>query len=194
MGNGYEILESPCTVDINNDAVPPEYKENALTWNLTAAEGYKSEQKIEQDIHVDHYKFNRKAKIKDLPRNYVITHCSQIEELFPSAFKKPVPDANVYETGSAWYIWQYSFSGKMFHNIVKYKFALTLYYYQLDAALDYSRVPLPISEFSIRVYSPGEGYGPWQYEALKYSADIYQQILQIENQDGNTSSLIKFCC
>eukprot|EP00339_Tiarina_fusa_P019927 CAMPEP_0117017370 /NCGR_PEP_ID=MMETSP0472-20121206/13570_1 /TAXON_ID=693140 ORGANISM="Tiarina fusus, Strain LIS" /NCGR_SAMPLE_ID=MMETSP0472 /ASSEMBLY_ACC=CAM_ASM_000603 /LENGTH=177 /DNA_ID=CAMNT_0004721711 /DNA_START=282 /DNA_END=812 /DNA_ORIENTATION=+ len=105
--NGEIISGNSATLDINNDSVPPTYKADALTWNLTAAEGYNSEQKIEQDIHRDHYKYNRKAKIKDLPQSFQLKNCGQLTEMFPSAFKEPVkdPTAHVLQTGQRMYIW-----------------------------------------------------------------------------------------
>lgn len=45
---GNETNKDDTTVDINHDSNPLELKESALQWNLTAAEGFKNEQKLEQ--------------------------------------------------------------------------------------------------------------------------------------------------
>ena len=99
--------------------------------------------------------------------------------MFPGAFKNGIthPEEHILQEGVSLTIWEYSFKGKMFFDIVKYKFAWTLYFLSIDTALDFDAQPFPNSEFSIRVYSPGEGYGPWQYEALEYSASIYKKLL-----------------
>lgn len=132
------------------------------------------------DIHRDHFKFNRKAKIKKLPQNYDITLCGELYEIFPNAFDSTHiynPQGKLLRTQPDLYIWEMSYSGKMFFDILKYKFAWTLYFRYLNEATDYYATPFGISEFSMRIYSPGKGYGPWQKEGLEVAADIYEQLL-----------------
>jgi hypothetical protein len=46
--NGQPVGGNTTTIDINNDGVPRTDKRDALRWNLTVAEHYKGEEKIEQ--------------------------------------------------------------------------------------------------------------------------------------------------
>merc|ERR1712151_1266500 len=77
-----ELIENESTVDINNDASPPTFKADAMRWNLTAADGYKYEEKLEQDIHQHSHKFNRKTKVKNLPSGTTFKWCGNVTDMF----------------------------------------------------------------------------------------------------------------
>jgi len=177
-----DIIEDKTTIDINEDSNPTDDIHTATAWDLAAADHYKSEEKIEQDIHSSHYKYNRKTKVKNLPTKFKLKTCGDIEEMFPYAFGVPIDgDKKLHGLGTVYYVWEYSFSGYMFFDSVKFKFAWTLYYTSLENALDYQLAPEHQPEFSIRVYSPGDGMAPWYKEALEYSADIFVKVLAFES-------------
>jgi len=176
------IIENKTTVDINQDSVPGPYKEDAMTWDLSANEIYDSEEKIEEDIHTHSHKFNRKTKVKHLPTDFTLSTCGDLLEMFPHAFdKKGNVDPNTHLPVSSkpppYGVYEVSYSGKMYYDILKYKFSWTFYYGSVAHALNDRAKPAPsASEFSFRIYSPGEGYGPWQYEGLVYAAELYHAV------------------
>ena len=65
--NGNIINKDITTLDINHDAEPPELKEAALKWNLTANAIYKNEQKLEQG-----------KKAKSFSKNFCLTFFKNI--------------------------------------------------------------------------------------------------------------------
>jgi len=156
-----------------------------MIFDLSPSSNYKSEEKIEQDIHSKYYKFNRKTKIKKLPNDYDIKTCGDIVELFPNALNdyKFNKNGEVSLTKHDKYIWQYSFKGDdLYYGTTKYKFNWTLYYKSMEQALDPTEIPNESAEFSIRIYSINEGYGPWMYEPLEYTANLYSSILDFYDQ------------
>merc|ERR1712100_422399 len=175
------VKENETTFDINMDEPK---KIDALTkWDLTPSENYKSEQKIEHDIHTHSDKFNIKAKVKEMPTDYEITKCKEIVELFPFAFGEDYdPEAEVPRKGGDKFIWDYSYTGDMFFGSAKVKLSWTLYFDDLETAMDLTKKPTHSSEFSIRLYSPNEGYGPYQREVLDWAASVYRGVTKYNKQ------------
>lgn len=182
--HGKEV-ENKTTIDINQDSVPKKDKSTAMKWDLQPNSTYVSEEKIEQDIHKTYYKFNRKTKIKDLPTDFDLETCGDLLELFPYAFDTVGPvdvHTELPKLSSEYAVWEYSFSGKMYYGILKYKFAWTLYYSTVDHARKSNYPPSDSSsEFSFRIYSLGKGYGPWQYDGLVFAAQLYDALLNFDD-------------
>ena len=177
-------FENKTAVGINEDSHKHKHKATAMAWDLQAAEGYKSEEKIEQDIHTSFYKFNRKTKIKNLSVDFDMETCSDMLDLFPYALdgvEEANPQGKLSKHSEDHAVWIYSFSDFMFYDAIKYKFAWTLYYPTIEDAVHESHVSS--SEFSIRIYSLGKGYGPWEYNSLKYTAELFQAILDFYGED-----------
>lgn len=180
-----DIIEDKTTMDINQDSNPKPDKSTAMQWDLQPNSNYKNEEKIEQDIHHSYYKFNRKTKIKNLPTDFELNTCGDLVELFPHAFDSntvPVDNSTkIKEDGTSYAVYEYSFSGKMYYNILKYKFAWTLYYSTIDRSRNNNFPPSgQMSEFSFRIYSLGKGLGPWQYDGLVFAADLYKAVQQFD--------------
>ena len=197
------VIENGTAVSINMDAYPKTYKKDALTHNLHPGAMYmnQSEEKIEQgsfvniffifgnfsdffcetDIHTAYYKFNRETKIKHLPGNFEVTTCGQAKEMFPYAFPNK---SNIHDntplslTAGApiYYVWEYSISDHAFYGTTKIKFAWTLYFKQLGYCYDFTRKPMYESEFSMRVYSLGNGWADWDYDVLVYMGQLYKKL------------------
>ena len=136
------------------------------------------------DIHTSSDKFNIKAKIKKLPTHFSdVKTCGKVSALFPYCFGEDVdPDAPVQKSGNDVFIWDYSYSDYMFFGTSKVKLSWTLYYDDLESAMDYSKAPTHHSEFSIRIYSPNEGMGPFQRESLDWVAAIYRGVKEYSPQ------------
>jgi len=69
----------------------------------------------------------------------------------------------------------------MFNDSVKIKFDWTLIYDDLESALDFTKVPTHKSEFSIRIYSPGEGKAPHFRESLEWIASVFRGMVDLMN-------------
>ena len=136
---------------------------------------------IHVDIHKHSHKFNHKVKVKDISSAWTFKYCENVTTMFPHAFQGAglikLPAHTLVPHNTARYIWQHSYKQDLFYGILKTKFSWTLYYPALEDAMNSTAVPNHESEFSFRVYSPGDGYGPWQYEALVYAAELYKEIL-----------------
>lgn len=175
------IVENKTTIDISEDSKPHRDKYSAMIWDLGPNPDYKSEEKIERDIHHSFYKFSRQSKIKKLPTFYEPTSCLDIIEFFPNAFDNVyfnpngsiIKDIDTKERA----IYEYSFSDYFFFDILKYKFSWTFYYDSLEDAINDNNFVRTTSEFSFRIYSPGDGFGPWQYEGLVFASDLYKAVL-----------------
>ena len=104
--------------------------------------------------------------------------CGDVSTLFPYCFDEDVDlDAEITTSGRDKYIWDYSYSDYMFFGTSKVKLSWTLYYDTLAAAMDYTKAPTHRSEFSIRIYSPNKGMGPFQRESLDFVASIYRGVV-----------------
>lgn len=101
--------------------------------------------------------------------------------MFPYAFNAPTDvTAPIGIINPTYYVWEYSIGGDMFFGTTKFKLGWTLYYTSLENALDYQLAPEHQPEFSIRIYSPGDGIAPWHYEALEYAADIFRKTMEFD--------------
>ena len=110
-----------------------------------------------------------------------MTKCSDAMTLFPWAFPNttsPDQPLTTRESRTVKYIWEYSISDKVYYDTTKIKFAWTMYYDNLSNCYDpLAQAINGYSEFSIRVYSLGEGYASWNKDALTYVAKLYLAIL-----------------
>ena len=98
--------------------------------------------------------------------------------MFPNAFPNKTKDSTTVSTlsGNTFYVWEYSITDHTYYGTTKIKFAWTLYFMQLGYCYDFTRKPMYQSEFSMRVFSLGNGWADWDYDALVFVGELYGKL------------------
>lgn len=137
-----------------------------------------SEQKLEQDIHPCYFKYNRKVKVEKLPFGTELT-CAKCLEYFPTYFINPdgVNSTLGLHSNKTWWSSMIGKDYYLFNGTTKIKSSFNLYYSNYAEAVSGSAPPLRDSEWSLRIYSLGDGYGPWDRYVLTTIGQLYRYLL-----------------
>ena len=128
-------------------------------------------------MHPCWYKFNKKTKVKSLPNEFAFETCADVVDLYPHSFDGVDLEKPISTKGVA-YFWEYKFKGHMQGGVTKYKLSFNLAYKSMELAQDGTTTPVSgESEFSIRMYSPGDGLLPWDYKLLAEMGENYLYLL-----------------
>jgi hypothetical protein len=105
-------------------------------------------------------------------------NCEKCHELFPNTFY----DADLFaasplrvHSDKVW--WALIQDGYLFGNTTKFKASFTLAYETLEEAQNIMNKPHHDSEWSLRIYSLNDGYGPWDEYVLASLGHFYKSLL-----------------
>ena len=117
-------------------------------------------------------------KVEKLPYGTELS-CAKCLEYFPNYFVNPngVNSTLGLHSNKTW--WS-SIVGKdyyLFNGTTKIKSSFNLYYNNYAEAVSGSAPPLRDSEWSLRIYSLGDGYGPWDRYILTTIGQLYRYLL-----------------
>ena len=128
-------------------------------------------------MHSCWYKFNKKTKVKNLATNFEFKTCGDVLALYPHSFKGANEKKSISKKSTT-YFWEWKYHGYMQNDQTKFKLSINLAYKSLSAALDGNIAPTSgESEFSIRMYSPGDGKDLWNYKLLAEMGENYKFLL-----------------
>jgi len=130
------------------------------------------EMKLEQDIHVCRNKFNRKLKLKKVPFGTELD-CQSCKHYFPNTFyDEDLWDKNPLRVHSDKHWWILEQKGYLFGNSTQFKATFSLAYTDYNDLMT-GRKPHHDTEWSIRIYSLDDGYGPWDAYVLAVMGDFF---------------------
>ena len=140
-------------------------------------------QKLEQDVHPCTKKYSRETRVDNLSPDITFQTCGDLHHYYPHLWGDNVKKNGLTRTGDEyWYSGVYQ---GYFDNGVKFKSDVTILYNTLDELEKGTILNDVKGEYSLRIWSTHDGFGPWNQTTFNEVSQWHQQLCEHFGSYGN---------